>query len=504
MNRLLKNLVKLIPVSILLLIIFTLTVCSRKPSEQDILARIDDRVITVKEFRERAELTPRQPYCSSNTDKDKNIILNTLIVEKILALESQNDDLIKNNKSYLAYLKGRKEQFMREILYYEEAYNRVKLDTAEILNAYELAGREYKVEFYALDSLYMKKLQTRFDKYPANKAQIFDEISLTQKPPVKNIAWKDQDSPFKIHKALFSAPLKINDVIGPVHVDYNNYLVIKIVDSKNSKPLGGNQSQQRWLDVVHKLRNQKADKIWTEYTGQLMSGKKIEFVKGSYIKVFKLFENWLSQTQKQQSKSEYFTKDIEDKNFRLDFNDESFLASSFCSIDDLVWTVGDFKDALLSHPLVLRKQEINSREELAEQFKLAVADLIKDHFITRQAYNSSIDKRQDVKRHVEKWQDAFLAVYHRDKFIHQVSQRDDFDQNKLKGSNSYFDVCLDSLKRVYDDKIEIDMEQFKKIKITAVPMFVVRANLPYKIPTPAFPLLTDRDTLDYTHILYSQ
>ncbi|MFZ5518577.1 MAG: hypothetical protein ACOY90_18250 [Candidatus Zhuqueibacterota bacterium] len=484
-----------------LLLLLALWTCSKQIPEPEAVAIIGDRIITAEEFIERAELTPRQPYCSSNTPKDKAIILNTLIAEKLLSLEMDQESALLNQELFQAYLKGRKEQFMREMLFYSEAYNKVNLDSAEIVKTFALAGREYDLEFYSLDSAQARILQGNFDEHSNLKPQIFDEINLADKPPQRKLSWNDSDTPDIVQQALFTRPITAGQVVGPLPVDYNKYLVIKVIRWTDTKPLGGIQAQTRWNEVTHKLKNMKASSIWTNFTNNLMQHKKIEFDKNSFPKIFRMFETWLVQTQEnnQSGISLKRKNDPEANDFALTFDDKQFLQSPFCKINDDQWFVNDFRTALMSHPLVFREKEVASREALLEQFKLALADLIKDQYITREAYKKSIDKTDQVRRHVRKWQDALVAVYHRDKFIKQISQRKDFDPNRLSGSHTYFDDYLDSLKQVYDSKIKINMAALNKIKLTSAPMFVTRPNLPYIIPTPAFPLLTDNARLDFKH-----
>jgi hypothetical protein len=60
---------------------------ARSQPDERILARIGDKQISVKEFLERSELTVRPgPF------KNKNISLNNLISEKILALEAEHNN----------------------------------------------------------------------------------------------------------------------------------------------------------------------------------------------------------------------------------------------------------------------------------------------------------------------------------------------------------------------------------------------------------------------------
>jgi hypothetical protein len=77
------------------------------------LAKIGSKEITVEDFLYRSEFTVRPARI-----KNKNITLNNLISEKILAIEAEhrNTNLFKN-PVFLGNIKGIKEQLMREKLY---------------------------------------------------------------------------------------------------------------------------------------------------------------------------------------------------------------------------------------------------------------------------------------------------------------------------------------------------------------------------------------------------
>ena len=60
-----------------------MTGCSQKESlsDEQIIARVGDRTITVDEFIRRAEYTIRPPYCSEAYYVHKKIVLNSLFAK---------------------------------------------------------------------------------------------------------------------------------------------------------------------------------------------------------------------------------------------------------------------------------------------------------------------------------------------------------------------------------------------------------------------------------------
>ena len=86
----------------ILQIIFSLFLfsCGKSKIEQseEILVRIGDKTITKSEFINRAEFTIRPNYCNSDNYINRKIVLNSLIAEKLLAIEAGEDNELLRNK----------------------------------------------------------------------------------------------------------------------------------------------------------------------------------------------------------------------------------------------------------------------------------------------------------------------------------------------------------------------------------------------------------------------
>jgi hypothetical protein len=117
---------------------------------ETLIARIGDKTISQNEFIRRAEYTIRPSYCRGDDYVQKKIVLNSLVAEKLLALEAGNENPLLQNEAWQLYLQGRQEQAMRQWLYYKEGHGKVVLDTTEVKKFYEIAGRKYKIAYYAI------------------------------------------------------------------------------------------------------------------------------------------------------------------------------------------------------------------------------------------------------------------------------------------------------------------------------------------------------------------
>ncbi len=484
---------RILIVFLLILLMF----CSGPQDEAPkILARIGDRVITVDEFKIRAELTPRPFYCRANTEQHKIIALNSIIAEKLFALEEGEQSELLSRKNFRAYIKGKKEQYMREELFNRIAREPVILDSTEINQTMQLAGFIYRVEYYNINKEYANIVRDKFAAEPGSEAAIFDAIDLTEKFPQKTIKFKDPDHPV-IHQALYSEKLQTNDVIGPLKLQDNHFIVMKIKKVLYSPALSESQSIDRKRFVKERLVERKSNELWNKYITDVMRGKAIEFVPQTTIKMAELYSKKDRPNEQQEQMVLNNSEEKQTNPSMDDLNDNDvLLAAPFFKMDNKVWTVAEFRELLLSHPLVFRQPEI-APDEYLQQFKLAIVDLLRDYYLNREAYAKSIDKSEKMKRNVEMWQDSYAAKFHRENYLKSLALGENFDKSRMSGTYTYIDEYADSLQKKYGHLVEINMDELNKIELTATDMFSIQQFVPYPLPVPAFPKLCIDDKLDF-------
>lgn len=353
-------------------------------SDSTILARIADKVLSVREFKLRTELTIRP-----DNFKDKNAALDNLISEKILSLEARQTSSLPNNPLFQAALKGIKEQSMRDKLQDEVGMQNVRLDTSEVKKAYTLSQREYEVEFYMLsDQDLARRITEIFENAPELSDEVFRELETAAgKKPIRKVRFKDPDDD-AIHESLFSAPLDTGAVIGPLRLRTGGYIVMRVVNRVDYPIVSGDDQRMRWAEVRDFLRQSKARKLWASYQADLMKGKKIEFNKATFNALSDFaFTHYV---RIKQSDSLHITmRELPIPAEEID------LGAPFFTIDKKTWSVGDFRKEILSHPLVFRTTALDSMN-FKREFKLAVVDMVRDHYLTLESYERSLDASDDV------------------------------------------------------------------------------------------------------------
>ena len=474
--------------------------CATKKLPEDALIRVGDKYITIKEFQYRGEFTPHPNFPRHDRNLEK-VLLNSIIMEKIFVLEHGEDSDLAKAENFTNYIKGVKEQKMREQLFYEKAFNAVQLDSADIRKRMILSQREYDLEFYSIknDSI-ARVLRDRVRANPDKAIEIFDSAWDMEKRPTWSVKWKDPDH-VKIHEALYSGPLAQDSVVGPIALDHGAWIIMKVVNWKDVLLMGGFDQELRHYEVVEKTTMNKATLAWEDYMRNVMKGKEIKFDTDVFFKLAELTFN-LETANDQSEKTTIMQRFWQEEDSTLTIADlpteEAFLQQPFFTIDGVTWTVGDFRQAVASHPLVYRRSTEISGEFLI-QFKIAVADLVRDHYLTKAAYEGGLDSDTKVERTVEMWEDAMIATYERDQTLSRLGKAfpDTTDINRKRNLEKAFDAYIDDLFTKYNDDIEINRDEFDKIELSETQLFVMQERVPYPVAVPSWPVFSSKNSIDY-------
>jgi hypothetical protein len=500
MTKMNQNMVRIVAWNMIILIGFGID-CTRKTIQENetILAKIGDQTITVEEFQMRTEMTIRPKYPALNDESIKRICLNNLIAEKLMAIQGQKEKKLIENPFFKAQIKGIQEQSMREQLYSDVALKRARVRPHEIKRIFPLAGREYKVSFYSIysDTL-AKKFGDELKKGPQQFERLFYDMASKEKIPQKTVNFKDPD-PVVVHDSLFSEPLDVGKVIGPLKIEENNYLLMKVEDWNYQLAISETDVQIRYHEVEKKLKEKTAYHKWRNYVTRVMRGKKIKFEKETFIQLAKIFFDIYGIQEKavrNQTLRDYLNSHTEEIRFNNQIFKDLMLDQPFFNINGEVWTVRDFREAFMSHPLVF-KYKFDNLRSFQQEFRMAIINLIRDHYLTKEAYKKKLDRNPIVKRTRTMWEDSYVATYHRDRYLNTILKREDFNPKLMKGKNNYLSLYVDSLQQKYSERIKINIEALDNIQLTHIDLFVLKPNVPYPVAVPSFPEYLQDGKLDY-------
>lgn len=467
---------------------------------ETILARVGDKTISVNEFIRRAEYTPRPAYCRGDDYIHRKIVLNSLIAEKLLALEAGDNSELTRTPEFQLYLQGRKEQAMRQWQYHQEAYQQVQLDTSEIKAVYQVADRTYKIAYYAIkDSNIANLASQEIQRGAKTFEQLYNETGLLEGIPQREVAW-DSPEDDAIHQALFTDDVRKNQILGPLPVAKDHYVMMKILGWTDKVAVSETQMRTRWNDVKENLTQQKAAALYDKFVAGVMRGKTLEFSPATFRRMVEIVGPfYLKSSEDKQAalQQQFWGKDSEDNVLdQLGASLDAILDEPLFRLDGDIWTVRDVEREIKIHPLVFRKKHLQ-QSEFAEQFKLAIVDMVRDRYLTQQAYKKGYDKVEAVRRNVDMWRDNLLFLYQQNQYLKTLGKHTDFNKEYLRIIETDLNPYVDRLQTKYRDAIEINTNAFEKIKLTAVDMLVLRRNDPFPVVVPSFPVITTDNRLDY-------
>ena len=214
-----------------------------------------------------------------------------------------------------------------------------------------------------------------------------------------------------------------------------------------------------------------------------MRGKKIEFDK----KTFLILANWIRGKyileQQKIASSGNPIPEIPSDSSAID------PSSPFFTFENKVWTVGDFRNELMSRPLLFRTIDLDS-VNFNTQFRFAVIDIMTDHCLTREAYKKSFDKGGNIAHTVEMWKDSYIANDYQKNIIETALKERKIIKDDGPGILKYWESYLNDLQKKYDTGISVNEAAFKNTSITKIDLTMMKPGLPFPMMVPAFRHLT--------------
>lgn len=458
--------------------------------EDQVLVYIGEKTITIQDFIRRSEYTIRPVYCRQSNYIHKKIILNSLIAEKLLAIEMEDkNDKQLNSEGFLSFIKGRKEQAMRKIFYDKKFHKNISIEEKEINEKYQMAGRTIKVNYINLPdmktALKVKQLKVEGIGLDSIYMSLYGGAV-----PARFINWFDRE-PDEIHEQLFKKGLKKNQSLGPFRTETNTYLLMEVSGWIDQPVITEEEKQLRWADTKDRILETAAKELYFDYVKKLMSGYQMKLNKDVFDKYSSVAADYYlkNKNEKEKAINQIIWENNEiEKLSHFDQREVLDPSSILFTYREKDWNIQSFNDLIKSHPLVFRKNKMN-RSEFGAQLKFAMADLLRDVEITNRCYELGLDNDWRVKANESQWYDAYASKRH----IQLAFPEPVESQHILE----YYNPIIDSLQQVYSNEIQINTRLLEDLKLTNTDMMVSQKGVPYPIVVPGFPIITTDDRLDY-------
>jgi hypothetical protein len=472
--------------SLLLIIIIVIHSCTSNKSEpftfkNSVLAQIDNHIILKNEFIQRAEYVLRPDYCSKGNNVHKQIVLNSLIAEKLLAIEGEP---LFNLHTISNFLNGLKTQSMREKLFFAKSQSNA-LSSEELNNYLKTAERTYHLSFITLPNDVVSDTLLNLNHSAEIINSMFDAGEIVR----RNVSFFSEHN-YRLHRAIFSNRLDKHEIIGPLNIKDGTSIIMRVEGWRSERRLSEGSQREYLRKVKEHLTQLRNIEQYADYIHAVMNNKTLKFSQNSFTKLINNL--YYEMLQFENSKNELFKKAIWPENnlvlsggytsVNIDENEIIF------NLDGKDWTMSDLQNLINSHPLVFRKKKI-SKAEFPDAVKNAIADLVRNYYLTQEALELNYDDDPYINQYVDMWKEHFIATSVRAKLLQSKSSN--------TSDIEYLNPIIKELFNKYSDNIQINLELFNSINLTSIPMHVSNQNAAYQSPIPQFPILTDNHTIDY-------
>ena len=317
--------------------------------------------------------------------------------------------------------------------------------------------------------------------------------------PQRNVIFNNHENQVIIN-TLYTKDRKKGEVIGPIQIDNEHHMFLKINGWTDTPVITNKQIFEKHKKVKEFLEVREGNAIYKRMIQKIMESKKIDFNQKVFFKFTDLVAPIYLKSNKE--KEELFLlgiweDSIEKEKYLNTFDDlEDIKDEVIFHIDGNKWTVGRLMEELKRHPFVFRKKSIPNKE-FGFQLQLAIIDLVRDKYLTEVAYKKNIDSNPNIVRNTEMWEDNLKAINFKYNYMQQRGIDSLFSVDHIFVLENYLNSFVDSLQNKYSESIHINLKEFNKISLTRIQMSATYSNAAYKLIVPNFPILTTSFSLDY-------
>ena len=459
-------------------ILFFLFGCSENKNinNEDILATVGNRTITVSDFIKRSEYNIRPQYCRGKSELDRNIILNSLIAEKLISIDNGG----KNNKNL--EIIGRKEQKMRELQYNTEVVNNINIEHLSE-NIYRNASRKFIISYYSFPTQdFAESIKIDIDDGNLLFVEVGPQILQQVEIPSRELVYNAQVNS-SLYKNFFSTNIEINKIYGPFNID-GVYIIFRVDNWINNIELSKINRENFIEDIKNISLAFEADIKYRKFINNLLRGKKIIFSADMLNKIKEILSQSLDSDSNKKLEMIKLYKITDDDNIN---NDILF------SLNDSSWSISDFNNLLKKDPINFRTNRENQIS--LKEIKNIVIEKIENHFLTVNAYQNDLDNDQIIIREKNLWADYYSSVEVINDILNKSSVKL-LKSNQIQIMDELLNPLFLKLKDKYHDQIHINYNLLYKIKLSDINMRAQYKEQAYKQIIPLFPVTTNINVLN--------
>ena len=197
--------------------------------------------------------------------------MNSIIAEKLIAMEFDKK-IGTLTESQSSFIKGRKEQAMRHLMYKIHGYDKIEIDNTELEERYNLRNRVYELVYINMpikDQGYFMDIDT------SDLTETILQLGLNVKKFYKTLSYNDDMLP-EIKKELFLNTPVLHNSYGPFLSSESSALFFQIKGWEARVMITEKEKLDIWTSTLNEYKDQESLRHYSEYISTLMKGKQIE------------------------------------------------------------------------------------------------------------------------------------------------------------------------------------------------------------------------------------
>ena len=380
---------------LLVSILFTSNCQNQKSTKNEIIAQVDDKEITLKEFRSFYELDPNFGIDSTGLPALKDEL--DYYIYQILALRKTKDNGLASDTFFVRASNWEQRQAMLRELFRQDVQGKVEVSDDELKNEYE--NENVSVHVRHIFSKSQKEINS--DLQRIKNGETFDTIAReafkdsTLAVSGGDLGWiklGDLDDDF----ASAIKKLKGNKISDVVKTKWG-YHIIQVLDYKKQLIVNESDFERRRPVLLKKIQRKRSLSISNDYVKSVM----LDLNPQPDPNIFRILWKSLVPLQEQERTVLSQNQTISNKAIKECRNQYySYLDEPFILYKNGKITLGEFLEKMESIP-VSHRPNFESARDLSNQ----IAVWLRDEFLYKRALERKLNDHPAVIKEVKRFQE---------------------------------------------------------------------------------------------------
>lgn len=404
-------------------------------SEEDILARVGDEVITARDFQLNYEFG--FPHLM-RSDERKAEYLEKMVAELVLAKEGYNRGF-QDNESIQRAVQTITEERLIEEVFQRHVLSKIEVDENEIRDEVQKMAVSFEFSFLPAQSkIHGEFLRNQLLEKPFEEvvqAMIIDaglnEVNPDQFRSDLTPALDIEPDLLKHFKSL-----EVNTPSNPIQYQGQWYLFI--VDNIVREPLSPSDFAEKGVSARKIIYNRKAMEGGTKFVTETMDPLKVETVRGPFTALAELMYQWY---ENEDTPSGALWEVVVDKS-----REKDYLAGIYELRDQTLVTTSEQTWSVQAVLEKLNAGRYTMRSDNFREFSARLADVIglviRDNRLLDIAEDEELGLDPNVQREIRKWQNKWVFREMRTKILEEVPFNDSLVFDYVREDQFYPDEIL--------------------------------------------------------------